>query len=118
MITLEQVQDYTKQKFNEEDSSDRIEDRGFAFYVDTQPREYLDTKDNSKMTIGNGPLVIVKETGDVYTFSSNPSHMFGDAESRIGVNGAKSAEEFDKALTALKDKGDYSALNPEKLSIE
>jgi hypothetical protein len=111
MITQEQTQDYIKQKFNEQDSSDRIEDRGFAYYIDTQPREYLDTKDATKMTIGNGPIVIIKETGDVYSFSSNPRHMFGDSEKRIGVNTAKTADEFVSALAALKDKGDASA-NP------
>ncbi len=102
-------------KFNEADSSDRIEDRGFAFYIDTQTREYLDTKDDSKMTIGNGPIIILKSTGQVFSFSSNPLHMFGKSESRVGVNTAKTVEEFQTALNDLKDMNDHAALHPETL---
>lgn len=90
-ITEEQVRSYAQTKFNEADSSDRIEDRSFAFYINTQPREYIDTKDNSKMTIGNGPIIILKDTGEVFSFSSNPLHMFGKAENRVGVNSASTA---------------------------
>ncbi|QQS26654.1 hypothetical protein IPM44_02925 [bacterium] len=111
MVTPEQVHNYARQKFNEEDPSDRIEDAGFAYYINTQPREYLDTEDIHKMMIGNGPLVVIKETGDVYSFSSNPAHMFGDPETRIGVNTARTTEEFHTALSALIDKGATSA-NP------
>ena len=118
MITFEQVQNYTNKKFNEQDGSDRIKDSGFAYYIDTQPREYLDTKDIKKMSFGNGPIVILKETGDIFSFSSNPSHEFGDADSKIGVNSAKTIEEFNHALSILKDKGDSSALNPENFNLE
>jgi hypothetical protein len=114
-ITEEQVRSYVQMKFNEADSSDRIEDRGFAFYIDTQPREYLDTRDDSKMTIGNGPIVILKSTGEVFSFSSNPLHMFGKSENRVGVNTAKSVEEFQTALNDLKNMGDHTALHPETL---
>lgn len=107
---------YVQNKFNEADISDRIEDRGFAFYIDIQPREYLDTKDDLKMTIGNGPIVILKNTGEVFSFSSNPLHVFGKSENRIGVNTATTAEEFTKALNELREMGDYSALHPEKLA--
>lgn len=109
MITIERVLAYVSQRFDEHDGSDRVEDRGFAYYIDTQPSEYLDTKDSSKMTFGNGPLVVLKETGDVYSFSSNPKHMFGS--NRIGVNRAKTAEEFNVALHELKNSNDGSA-NP------
>ena len=118
MTTFDQVESYARQKFSEDSVRDRIEDRGFAFYVDTQPRDYIDSKDETKMTIGNGPIVIVKETGSVYSFSSNPIHMFGNTETKIGVTAAKSAEDFDKALTNLKNAGDYTALNPQKLNAE
>ncbi len=114
MITLEQVKNYIKQKFNEQDGSDRVEDMGFAYYIDTQPREYLDTKDDTKMTIGNGPIVILKETGVVYSFSSSPIHMFGS--SGVGVSTAKTADEFSKALNELKDKGSISASFTERIS--
>ncbi|MCA9323523.1 hypothetical protein KC992_00285 [Candidatus Saccharibacteria bacterium] len=115
-ITEEQVRQYVQNKFNEEDSTDRIEDRGFAYYIDTQPREYLDTKDDSKMKIGNGPIVVLRSTGDVFSFSSNPLHMFGKTENRVGVNTAKTAEEFQTALNGLKAMGDHAALNPETLA--
>ncbi len=114
-ITEEQVRSYVQMKFNEGDSSDRIEDRGFAFYIDTQPREYLDSKNNSKMTIGNGPIVILKDTSEIFSFSSSPLHMFGNAENRIGVNSATTAEEFQAALNDLKNMGDHTALHPETL---
>ena len=109
MVSPEQVQEYVNHKFNEQNGNDRIEDRGFAFYVSTQPREYLDSKDNTKMTIGNGPLVVVKETGDVYSFSSNPEHMFSHDNSGVGVNSAKTSDEFNTALNELKTSNDSSA---------
>lgn len=74
-ISQEKVTAYVNTYFNEPDASDRIKDEGFAYYVDTQPRAYLDSKDSSKMTDGNGPLVIVKSSGKVYKFSSNPSDL-------------------------------------------
>ncbi len=114
-ITEKQVRDYVQTKYNEADSSDRVEDRGFAFYINTQPREYLDTKDDLKMTIGNGSIVVLKSTGEVFLFSSNPLHMFGKSENGVGVNTAKTAEEFQAALNDLKAMGDHAALNPETL---
>ncbi len=117
-ISEDQVKEFVQNKFNEVDGSDRIEDRGFAFYIDTQPREYLDTKNDSKMTIGNGPIVVLKNTGEVFSFSSNPLHMFGKSESRVGVNTAKTVEEFQAALDDLKAAGDHAALHPEKLGNE
>ncbi len=72
MITLEQVENYARQKFNEEDSSDRVHDNEFAYSITTQPREYLDTQDRDKMTVGNGQFIVLKETGDVYSFFLKP----------------------------------------------
>jgi hypothetical protein len=101
LVTPRQVIDYLKQRFDEDDPSDRIEDRGFAYYINSQPRAFLESGNRDKMTFGNGPLVILKETGDVYRFSSSPIHMFGNRETRIGVNGAKTKGEFDLALGDL-----------------
>lgn len=118
MVTEQQITDYVQRLFNEENVSDRIEDRGFAYYIDMQPREYLETNDMSKMNIGNGPLVVVKANGEVYTFSSNPTHMFGVSESRIGVNAAKTADEFSSALNDLIAQNDYSALTATNLTAK
>ena len=93
MITLKQAIKYTADKFKEEDVKDRIEDRGFAFYINTQPREFLETNDPYKRHIGNGPLVIFKKTGEVYAFSSNPL-IYGRADV------AQTSDEF---LMALKE---------------
>lgn len=38
-VTKEQVLMYVQTKFNEADSSDRVEDRGFAFFISTLNRE-------------------------------------------------------------------------------
>lgn len=114
MITREQVENYVKHTFNEQDGSDRIDDKGFAYYIDTQPREYLDTNDPAKLTLGNGPIVIVKESGDIYSFSSNPMHMFG--LNGVSVNNAKTADEFTTALDELKSMGDSSANSVDRIS--
>ena len=82
MVTIEQVKEYTRNQFNEQDVDDRIEDRGFAFYINTQPRQHLDSKEDHAMTLGGGPIVVLKETGEIYSFSSSP--VF------IGVNRASS----------------------------
>lgn len=114
MVTIEQVRDYIKQKFDEQNVDDRIEDRGFAFYVNTQPREYLDTKDESKTARGNGPIVILKETGEIFSFPSSPIFMFGSSDKRVGVNTAETIEEFNEALKGLENKG-YQYSDPERL---
>lgn len=101
MITLDQVRTYVRQRFEEQDVDDRISDRGFAYAIDTQPRGYLDTHDFRRMTVGNGPIVVVKESGKVYSFSSSPLHMFGPDGHGIGVNMATTAEEFRAALAEL-----------------
>jgi hypothetical protein len=93
MITLKQAIKYTADKFKEEDVKDRIEDKGFAFYINTQPREFLETHDFSKSTIGNGPLVIFKKTGEVYAFGSNP----------LILNRVDAAQTSDEFLMALKE---------------
>ena len=72
VISFEKVTAYVNKYFNEPDASDRIKDEGFAYYVNTQPRAYLDSKDESESTDGNGPLVIIKSSGKVYKFSSSP----------------------------------------------
>ena len=110
MISTKQVNKFVKQKFNEKNPKDRITDKGFAFYINTQTREFLDSNDQSKMLIGNGPIVIVKATGEVYSFSSNPTHMLGLGASRIGVNKATTAEEFTAALAELSAAHDSSAI--------
>lgn len=74
-ISIEKVTAYVNKYFNETDTSDRIKDKGFAYYVDTQPRAYLDSKDESESTDGNGPLVIIKSSGKVYKFSSSPGDL-------------------------------------------
>lgn len=101
MISLEQAEKFVQERFEEEEVSDRMEDRGFAYYVNTQPREYLDTKDHAKMTIGNGPVVILKESGDVYLFPSGP--MFRQpADGSPGLSDAKTQADFDAAIEDLK----------------
>lgn len=61
------------------------------------------------MTIGNGPIVVLKATGEMFHFSSNPGHTH--------VQAANTAEQFQAALDDLKSSNDYAALHPEKLEI-
>lgn len=72
---------------------DRIHDLGWGFFVNTQPDEYLDG-DESAMTYGNGPIMIVKRTGAAWSLSSRPE--------MIPVMSAKDERRFHKLLRAAE----------------
>jgi hypothetical protein len=93
-ISVEKVTAYVNKYFNEADASDRIKDEGFAYYINTQPRAYLDSKDESEITDGNGPLVIIKSSGKVYKFSSSPGDL------KIYANNDEAG--FEKALRSAQ----------------
>jgi hypothetical protein len=101
MITLEQAEKYASNIFKEENVKDRITDKGFAFFISGQPREYIESNDSTKSEPGTGGVLIIKTTGEVYGFSSSPIYMFGDNNLGIGVNTAKSLDEFTMALNEL-----------------
>lgn len=67
----------------------RTTDGGFAYWVSTQPDSYHDGQTET-MTYGNGPVVIVKATGEAWRLASNPSSM--------QVFDARSAEELKQLL--------------------
>ncbi|BCL83572.1 hypothetical protein ccbrp13_60370 [Ktedonobacteria bacterium brp13] len=112
MIDYATVEEFVKKMFNESSVSDRIHDVGFAYRVNTQPRAYIDSRDLRKMTFGNGPIIIVKDTGIAYGFSSNPLHQLGRDSKSGGVNTATTLEDFNRELEKLKARNDYHALNP------
>lgn len=121
MITEEHVKRFAMNRFNEDNSDDRIKDIGFAFVVSNESRAYLDweaaqkqqpdllentgqiyggnaglvpfPKDRPGKSIGSGPLLVIKKTGEVYQFGSNPSD-----ETSQAAYAAKTQEEFDAAL--------------------
>lgn len=50
---------------------DRIKDTLFGWVVDTQPDAwYENNKDRESLSIGNGPIYIGKETGQVFMLNS------------------------------------------------
>lgn len=77
------------------------------------------------MDVGGGPLIILKNSGKIYSASSNPIHMFGvdffspketQQAGRVGIVTAQTQEQFDQALADLREQGDWTALNPGQLS--
>jgi len=104
MITYEDAVTFVRNYFHEEDAEKRISDSEFAYRVNTQPKQGF--------TFGNGPLLILKDTGEVFAFSSSPKHEFGYGTSRKGINRTHTAEEFKEALALLVSAGDHAAMNP------
>lgn len=92
-ITLGQVEDYARGYFSENEVSDRITDKGYAFEVNHQSRAFLDTGDFMSMQVGGAPLLIIKQTGQVFSFDSDPSFA--------PLYDALSLEEFQAALADL-----------------
>ncbi|MEI6249035.1 MAG: hypothetical protein WCP00_00335 [bacterium] len=68
--------------------------------------KYLNT---IKRMNGNGLIIIFNDTGEAYSFSSNPLHMFGHNNLRFGVNCANPSYEFTMALNELIATNDISA---------
>jgi hypothetical protein len=50
----------------------RITEQGFAFVVNHQPAAYLDTGDIGAMLVGASPLLVTRDTGEVWQFGSAP----------------------------------------------
>lgn len=90
--TRERVAEWLADKYGWRHLDDRISDVGWAFSVDTQPDAYLDG-DESAMTYGNGPIMIVKHSGAVWHLSSNPE--------MIAVFSARHEDEFYKLMRAV-----------------
>lgn len=70
----------------------RITDLGYAYAVSTHP-DAFHAGDQSAMTYGNGPLIAIKRTGDVWAFGSNPDEM--------ATLAARDEETFNAALAAM-----------------
>lgn len=88
---------FAKEYFNEkEEALSRIRRRRFGWELDTQPRDYLDTGDLGMMTIGNGPILIDRHTGDYWQLSSSPPEVFGDGAGRLGYRQLTSRARFEQ----------------------
>ena len=72
MIDREFAVNFCKEKFNDEYTDERIRETPIMFLVNPQPTKYFETKDFHDMMIGSGPYVILKETGEVTNYGSNP----------------------------------------------
>ncbi|MER7666411.1 MULTISPECIES: hypothetical protein [unclassified Streptomyces] len=71
MLTSRDLAEWVRARYGPRHTDRRIRDLGFAWSIDTQPDAYLDG-DTSAMTYGNGPDLVVKRTGAVWQFGSNP----------------------------------------------
>ncbi|MFI6848585.1 hypothetical protein OG535_27820 [Kitasatospora sp. NBC_00085] len=71
MLTIETLATWLETRYGWQRPERRIADRGFAYSVDTQPDAYLDG-DESAMTWGNGPIIVLKRTGAVWPLGSSP----------------------------------------------
>jgi hypothetical protein len=67
----------------------RISDLGWAFSVSTQPDLYHDGNRDA-MTFGNGPLIVARRTGEVWTLSSTPD--------MVPAFSARTRQEFRRVL--------------------
>jgi hypothetical protein len=88
-LTRERVTGWLAEQYGWRHLDDRISDRGWAFSVNTQPDAYLDG-DESAMTIGNGPMYVLKRTGAVWSLPSHPG--------MIPVFSARDEHEFQKLM--------------------
>jgi len=75
MIDIEKVQQYANERFKGDSPAYKILDIGYAFHIYKEP-----------VQPGPGPTVVLKETGEVYSFSSNPDDY--------SVWGATSLDDF------------------------
>ncbi len=52
----------------------RVHDAGWAWWINTQPDEYLDGN-HLAMTYGNGPWLVIKRDNSVWYLKSDPSSV-------------------------------------------
>jgi hypothetical protein len=97
VLTHERLVEWIRATYGWRHVESRISDLGYAFVVDTQPDEYHDG-DRSAMTYGNGPMTVVKRTGGVWEFGSNPAFW--------GLYAARTEEEFRRELRKLLPRAD------------
>jgi hypothetical protein len=90
-LTRERVAQWVAGQYGWRHLDDRVHDLGWGFSVDTQPDEYLDG-DQSAMTYGNGPIMIVKQSGGAWFLSSGPD--------MLPVMSARTEKEFYRGMRA------------------
>ncbi|RZS34293.1 hypothetical protein EV193_10980 [Herbihabitans rhizosphaerae] len=93
MVTHERLVEWLRTEYGWRHLDKRVHDLGYAYSVDTQPDAYHDGDENA-MTWGNGPLLVIKSSGKVYEFGSNP--MFQP------IWTASTEQEFDAAVKATR----------------
>lgn len=71
MLTQGRLGQWLRDTRNWRHIDSRIHDLGWAFSVSTMPDAFHDG-DQSAMTYGNGPLVVSKRTGEVWSLASTP----------------------------------------------
>lgn len=70
-LTRERVAEWFGHKYGWRHLDDRIADHGWMYSVNTQPDEFLDG-DQTAMTVGNGPVYVIKRTGAMWFLPSHP----------------------------------------------
>ena len=99
MLTHADVRDWAAREFGWQVFNGRIADLGYAYSVSTHPDAYH-AGDQSAMTWGNGPLIVVKRTGAGWGFGSNP--MF------LPLYEARDEREFYATLARLMPRRDLN----------
>jgi hypothetical protein len=73
-VTMDVLPPWLSRQFGWQVIEGRIHDLGYAYSVSTQPDAYH-AGDQSAMTYGNGPLIVIKRTGAVWALGANPVEM-------------------------------------------
>ncbi|MFN8015413.1 MAG: hypothetical protein U0R17_02240 [Acidimicrobiia bacterium] len=96
MIDKDFVVEFCKENFNDDYTEERIRETPIMFLVNPQPTKYFETNDYRDMMIGSGPYVILKETGEVTNYGSNPIWF--------PLYDAQTMEEYESAKKAVFDR--------------
>ena len=60
------------------EAQDRLCRRRYGWEVNTQSREFIDSQDPSLLSLGGGPILIDRHSGDYWFTSSCPADVFDD----------------------------------------
>lgn len=94
-LSRDEVVTFARGWFDEgSEVADRIRARRYGWELDTQPREYINSRDFALMTIGNGPILVDRRDGAFWETSSNPGAVFG-TDSTPGWSELTSRARFD-----------------------
>lgn len=96
MVTYEEALKFVKKEFPDTKFAEkRIKETEYSYIINTNTEKYFETNNYRDMMVGGGPYLILKDSGEVYFFGSNPV-TFGMVEAKTLDEFKREKQKFEK----------------------